>query len=135
MEIDVFLALTGAGVPEIAARSASEAIRREMSAEVQQAQQQLATKADLAVVRIELKDMKDKMSPKTDLSMLRTEVEGKFENVWDKMATKVDLNNAKIEILAVMEDKFSVHLRWTVVTICGGFGILGALTSLFRLLQ
>ncbi len=115
MEFDVFLALTGAGVSENAARSAAEAIRREVSAGVQQAQQPLATKADL--------------------SLLRTEVEGKFENVWDKVATKVDLNNAKIEILAVMEDKFSVHLRWTVVTICGGFGILGAMTGLFRLLQ
>ncbi|OWQ46164.1 hypothetical protein CDL60_16330 [Roseateles noduli] len=57
------------------------------------------------------------------------------ENVWDRVATKVDLNNAKIEILAVMEDKLSVHLRWTIVTICGGFGVMGAMPSLFRLLQ
>ena len=115
MEIDVFLALTGAGIPEVAARAATEAIRKDMAAGIREVQKELATKDDLV--------------------LLRHEVEEKLENMETRMASKIDLDKAKGEILQVMEEKLGAHLRWTFGSICGGFAILGAMISLFRLLQ
>ncbi|HEY1399265.1 hypothetical protein [Roseateles sp.] len=114
MEIDVFLALTGAGIPEGAARAATGAIRKDMEAGIREVQKELATKDDLV--------------------LLRQEVEEKLENMEARMTSKIDLDKAKGEILQVMEEKFSAHLRWTFGSICGGFAILGGVVNLYRLL-
>ncbi len=118
MEIDVFLALTGAGIPEGAARSATEAIRKEMVVGIREVQKELATKDDLNLLRQEVEEKLEHMEARMEA----------------KMASKIDLDKAKGEILQVMEEKFSAHLRWTFGSICGGFAILGGVVNLYRLL-
>jgi hypothetical protein len=54
MEIDVFMALKSAGVAEPVARSAADAIRKGMGAEIREATKEMATKSDLANLKIEL---------------------------------------------------------------------------------
>lgn len=68
MEIDVFLALTSAGVPHAEARAAAEAIRKEGD-QIRDAQKELATKGDLSLLKAELK---------TDMANLRSELSARF---------------------------------------------------------
>lgn len=58
MEIDVFLALTSAGVPEVNARAAVTAIRKELSDGIREGQDKLATKVDVAQLKVEMANMK-----------------------------------------------------------------------------
>ncbi|WP_431263699.1 hypothetical protein ACQ859_27810 [Roseateles chitinivorans] len=54
MEIDVFLALKNAGVPEEEARSAATAIRTDVGAEIREATKEMATKTDVANLKGDL---------------------------------------------------------------------------------
>ncbi len=62
------------------------------------------------------------------------EIKARFQDVKDELASKKDVDKAKTEILSVMERRFGAHLCWTIVTIGGGFGILGIVLNLYRLL-
>ncbi|WP_423594898.1 hypothetical protein [Roseateles sp. MS654] len=62
MEIDVFLALTGAGVSEAQARATAEAFRKEITEEVRTAQKNVATREDVKTIesslRLEIANLK-----------------------------------------------------------------------------
>ena len=62
MEIDVFLALTSAGVSEAQARSAAEAIRKDMAAEIREAQKEVATKFDISNIKVDIANLKVEMA-------------------------------------------------------------------------
>ncbi|MDH0863306.1 hypothetical protein [Mitsuaria sp. GD03876] len=58
MEIDVFTALSSAGVSEAKARSAAESIRQEVTEELKRGVAHLATKSDIADLRVEMANLR-----------------------------------------------------------------------------
>ena len=106
MEIDVFLALKSAGIPDTEARAAVEAIRKD-STQIRDAQKDMATKSDL-------KDM----ATKNDLSLLKAEL-------------KTDMANLKSEISAQLLNM----QRSTVATMFGGCGMITGVMALLQYLR
>ncbi|MFX1682496.1 DUF3294 domain-containing protein [Mitsuaria sp. CC2] len=115
MEIDVFLALTSAGVSEAKARSAAESIRREAD-QIRDAQQEMATKSDLKEMASK-SDLKD-MATKNDLAQLKSELQVDMANL------KSDLSQRLVEMQ-----------RSSMAMMFGGFGMMAATMALLNYLR
>jgi hypothetical protein len=125
MEIDVFLALKSAGIPDTEARAAAAAIREDVSAEVHEATKEMATTSDLKemATKSDLKEMATKidlkeMATKSDLALLKAEF-------------KMDMANLKTELSAQI---VGIH-RSTVTTMFGGLGMMAAVMALLHFLR
>ncbi|WP_431048514.1 hypothetical protein [Roseateles sp. L2-2] len=130
MEIEVFLALKSAGVPDADARHAATAIRSGVADEVREAQKGVATTADIRTLEssiVESKaDIRKLESSISDLSAAtRTDI-GKLETSISSL--KVEMHDLRADFFQRLSD---IHKSTLVVT-CSSVGLLGVLVTILK---
>ena len=93
MEIDVFLALTGAGVSEAQARATAEAFRQEITEEVKTAQKNVATKEDIKTLESSVSGLR------VEMANLRADF---FQRLSDMQRPTVAVMCGGVSVIAVL---------------------------------
>ncbi|WP_431259051.1 hypothetical protein ACQ86G_01820 [Roseateles chitinivorans] len=145
MEIEVFLALKSAGVPDADARHAATAIRSGVAEEVREAQKGVATTADIRTLESSISDLtvetkSDIRGLESSISDLKVETKSDIRRLESSISdltveTKSDIRRLESSISDLRADFFQrlsdIH-KSTVVVMCSSVGLLGVLVTVLK---